>query len=161
MIHLLDLDNCISNDGWRIPFINFEEKHPDKRYHQYHMLSAFDEFCNRQVCGVPGTTIIILTARPEVYRNVTEKWLEKNGVNWDMLLMRDDGDHRHSVDLKRAMLERLYTLGVRRSAIVKAWDDREDIVEMYKSQGIDAGVVKCHNVSSYAPEHAIRKDAAA
>jgi hypothetical protein len=72
--------------------------------------------------------------------------------------MRDDGDHRHSVDLKRAMLDKLYALGVRKAAITKAWDDREDIIEMYKEQGIDAAVVKCHNVSSYAPEHDIRKE---
>ena len=48
---------------------------------------------------VDGRTTILLTARPARLVGTTTAWLDRHGVEWDMLVMRADGDHRSSPDI--------------------------------------------------------------
>src|SRR5579862_9309588 len=99
---ILDLDNCIADDGWRIRYINW--KHPDLfvRYHQYHSLSPWDQIGNRELFQSTPHRVFILTARPVLYREMTEEWLRRNGVTYAAMLMRNNHDTRHGVALKMA-----------------------------------------------------------
>lgn len=156
MIHIVDLDNTIAHDAHRIPYIEWDKSGHD-RYHLYHMLAPYDDFCNRQLCADPGISIVVFTARPEMYRVPTEYWLNKHNIRWKILMMRNNDDHRHSVDIKRDMLAKLLSVGVNKAAIANAYDDREDVVAMYKEQGLKASLVKCHNQSAFAPEDRVVK----
>jgi hypothetical protein len=99
---ILDLDNCIANDAWRIPKINWQKENPLDRYHDYHSLSGFDELGNGDILTRHELAeIVIFTARPVLYRAVTEEWLRRNGVNYEYLVMRNNNDHCHSLELKR------------------------------------------------------------
>ena len=150
---IVDLDNCIADDAWRIPKINWSKPTPMARYHDYHSLSGFDEIGNLRIfdehadCGP-----IIFTARPALYQALTREWLARRGVFYERLLMRDNDDHRDSLELKRAMLLGLPEFyGIALEAIAAAYDDRQDIVEMYRSYKITAHRLEIHNVCAYAP----------
>lgn len=145
---ILDLDNCISNDAWRIPRISWNHQNPTRRYHDYHMLAAFDEPGNVELFK-GRSDILIFTARPVMIRAMTEEWLKRVGVDYEVLIMRNDNDHLPSVDLKMKQLHYLPVYGIDAGKIEHAFDDRPEVVEMYKRCGIPATVRAIHNVCAY------------
>lgn len=146
MIAIFDLDNCISNDLHRLRYIDDSKSSAFDRYHDYHLLAAFDQFWNTSVFRkheVCGDRIVIATARPEHYRALTLGWLRHHDMRFDMLLMRNDEDERCSVDVKRDFLLQVdTTLGL--SNVSAAYDDRPDVIDMYKSFNLQAKVLCCY-----------------
>ena len=61
-----DIDNCLADDGWRIPKINWQ-KHGDERYEDYHLLSGFDRAAHSANGSVlplwSGDRNVFMTAR--------------------------------------------------------------------------------------------------
>lgn len=148
---ILDLDNCIADDEWRIPRINWQHEDPFRRYHDYHSLSPFDEVGNADLLKTEHG-IAIFTARPEHYRALTEEWLRHNDITFKHLLMRNNDDHRHSLQLKREQLDHLRRFhGVPFCSIIAAYDDRPDVVAMYRAAGIKAEVRAIHDNCAYTP----------
>lgn len=95
-----------------------------------------------------GYKVIILTGRNEEHRQVTEEWLEANGVAYDELYTRLDSD----VDEKGNQLEdsivkeRLFRTHVEPRFNVKfVLDDRNRVVDMWRSIGL-----KCLQVAEGA-----------
>ncbi len=152
---ILDLDNCIADDSWRIPKINWQKTNPMERYHDYHSLSGFDRPGNLDILEAHSdAAVIVFTARPVQYSAVTYEWLRRNKIPYEYLVMRNNNDHRPSLDLKRSMLKWLPELyDVPLSTIVAAYDDRADVVEMYRSEGIDGRRRDIHNVCAYTAPH--------
>lgn len=147
---ILDIDNCIADDSWRIPRINWEIEDPLNRYHDYHSLSAFDSAHNHDLYINTRCDIVIFTARPIMYRALTEEWLKRHGVGYQLLMMRDMNDHRPSVELKHNQLMALFNnTEVKAGDIVGAYDDRPDVVELYRKFGIPAEVRFVHDVCAY------------
>lgn len=52
-----------------------------------------------------GTKIILVTARPEQYRDDTTSWLEMQGISYDSLRMRRRGDNRPDHVLRAEQVE--------------------------------------------------------
>lgn len=149
-IIILDIDNCIADDSWRIPQIRWEVEDPFFRYHDYHSLGAFDMAHNHDLYVNNRMDIVILTARPIIYRAATEEWLKRHGVGYEVLMMRDMDDHDPSVKLKQKQLQALFdTQGVKPEHIAAAYDDRPEIVAMYAILGIPSEVRAIHNVCAY------------
>jgi len=147
---ILDIDNCIADDSWRISRINWEIEDPLNRYHDYHSLSGFDFSYNHDLFARSKDDIIIMTARPIMYRALTEEWLRRHGVPFQLLMMRDMEDHRHSVELKRNQLMALFAnTDIKAGDIAGAFDDRADVIEMYSTFGIPAQVRSIHDVCAY------------
>lgn len=148
---ILDIDNCIANDAWRIPRICWQHEDPMRRYHDYHSLSAFDTAGNRHLFESSPHKIFVFTARPVHYHALTEEWLRRNGVDFEALLMRNDDDHASSTDLKLRQLKWLLNdYGVCRGDIFCAYDDRPDVVAAFERAGVRAEVRSIHNVCAYA-----------
>lgn len=148
---LLDIDNCISDDGWRINRIDWGTYDKFYRYHAYHMLAPWDACGNRDLFEHEGGRrhVVLLTSRPVHYRVHTVEWLQRNGVWYSHLLMRNDHDHRPSTSIKRSMVESLIEYGIHRSQIECAYDDREEVCAMYRSLGIKAEQRSLHSISAY------------
>lgn len=147
---ILDLDNCIADDAWRIPRINWQKADPMERYHDYHSLSAWDRLSNSRVAHDPRTEFVIFTARPVLYRAITEEWLLRWGVVHKHLIMRNNNDHTPSVELKRKMLSWLPDhYHITFDQIIAAYDDRPDVVAMYRAEGINAVTMAIHEVCAY------------
>lgn len=148
---IFDLDNCIADDAWRIPKINWQKSNPMERYHDYHSLSAFDRLGNQYVLQKHRLDVVVIfTARPVHYSALTQEWLRRVGVDYEYLVMRNNNDHCPSVELKRKMLSWLPEIyDIPLDKIVAAYDDRPDVIAMYKEQGIPASQLEIHNVCAY------------
>lgn len=148
---IVDLDNCIADDAWRIPHINWQKSDPMERYHDYHSLSGFDHVGNIDIFEKHfDAKTIIFTARPVHYAALTKEWLRRSKIPYEYLVMRNNNDHRHSLELKQTMLNWLpHIYGVPMEEIVAAYDDRPDVVAMYLRAGIKAEKREIHNVCAY------------
>jgi hypothetical protein len=168
---IFDLDNCIADDSWRIKQINWAASDPDLRYHTYHLLCGFDisrNWLRIRECQRAGLGFIILTARPTSVAAITAEWLMRQDIIPHAMMMRNPGDHRHSAAIKRWQLEQLVAhyddYGVDPSAIVRAFDDRPDVVEMYRAArdsglvpNLEPEVLAIHDVCAYTPPASVRK----
>ena len=123
---LLDLDGTICDTRHRDHMI--AANRADTDWCAYSLACAED----RPVPGVvalisrlPGLKII-LTGRHEQARRLTERWLSREGVSYDQLLMRPEGDNRENVAFKVAEVRTLRKQGF---DIVLAIDDYRPIAE--------------------------------
>ena len=151
---IFDLDNCIADDAWRMPFINWSPGlTPDERYSGYHNMCYGDEPRNKDVVQVMqdhGVKLVFFTARSVAVRKQTQQWLQKHfGIVDPTLIMRAVSDFVPSVILKAQMLERFRSELRPNDRIIAAFDDRQDIVDMYISHGIPATLLKVHDVCAY------------
>jgi hypothetical protein len=142
-IRILDLDNCICDDQWRLARINWRTDDLSLRYANYHKQCSFDEFKNRDLVQT-ADDIVIFTARPAEFRSRTETWLMMNKISPIRIMMRPDGDHRCSVELKKSMLLQLLKHEAKTVEISCAYDDRQDIVDMYIDNCIKSELRKIH-----------------
>jgi len=77
--------------------------------------------------------IIILSGRDSVCREKTEKWLKKNGIEYDALFMREEGDNRSDVIVKRELFEK----NVRGKYNVDfVMDDRLSVSRLWHQMGL-------------------------
>ena len=140
---IFDLDNCLADDNHRVNYID-RTKTGDARYEAYHANMGKDKPNPEAVRKInthaeAARRIFILTARPVRYRHATMAWLDMNAIHYDELIMRPDGDHGTSVKVKRQMLNWMTeSYDVVGSEIVMAYDDRDDVIAMYKSLKIPA-----------------------
>lgn len=77
--------------------------------------------------------ILLVTARPEQYREVTKQWMEDNDVRYNRMFMRKDNDFRKDSLVKAEILQEIIDLGYEPFLVV---DDRPEVVEMWRSYGI-------------------------
>lgn len=151
-----DLDNCLSDDGWRIRFIDWH-KPVETRWTNYHRMCFRDapgnhaEFFEAVKLGLAP---MFITGRPESARALTMAWLSHHfDIRSPMLLMRGNEDHRPSVDVKLELLTGALQRAKGRPRL--AYDDKPDIVQMYRDVfDIDAQVLRIHNLDAYRQEAA-------
>lgn len=89
-----------------------------------------------------GHRIIFCTARNERIRYITTQWLYKHVGKWTldaMLWMRDNTDQRHDDVVKMDHLSEMYLSGYNP---VLALEDRDRVVAMWRSKGIQCFQVK-------------------
>ncbi len=133
---ILDLDNCIADDSWRIPLIDGTKK-GHERFSEYHHRALDDVAANHELFRCPYK-IVIFTSRPNYFRARTNWWLKRNGIEAVALFMRDAPDHRGSVEVKEEMLDRFLHMGHRLGDIESAYDDRQNVVDMFLRAGVPA-----------------------
>jgi hypothetical protein len=144
---IIDLDNCVSDDRWRLPFIQLEKERPNDRYWTYHSYCDSDQPGNAHVIRELSERydeLLVFTSRPETVREKTMSWLSANSIPHALLFMRPDDNHLPSVEMKRLMLS--WLPGEYR--IEHAIDDRHDILDMYRAEGIPS----TRRVFIYEPE---------
>lgn len=86
-----------------------------------------------------GNNVVILTARSAHYREETKKWLHKNGIPHDALVMRPTDNSKKDQVVKRELLEENI---LPKFDVKKAYDDRKKNRKMFDKLGIDAKGVK-------------------
>jgi hypothetical protein len=77
--------------------------------------------------------VILLTARPQRVHELTEAWLRRYHIRWDVLIMRPWGDYELSRDFKQSSLWDLRDYGF--EVLLGIEDDRRN-VEMLRSEGV-------------------------
>jgi hydroxymethylpyrimidine pyrophosphatase-like HAD family hydrolase len=131
--YIFDIDGTISDHKERLKY------YKNKDYDRYNFLCYLDDPIKEAIrlCELLSNNyyIIFLTGRPEEYRKKTIDWIYDNVTIHERdykLIMRKEGDFRSSKDIKleeyNKLKEEYNILGV--------FDDREDIIEMFKKQNL-------------------------
>ena len=81
----------------------------------------------------PELRIVLLTARPHRVHELTEAWLRRYRIRWDLLVMRPWGDYDLSRDFKQSTAWELRSAGF---DLRLAFEDDRRNVEMFRSEGI-------------------------
>lgn len=148
---IFDLDNCVFDDGWRTRLID-NRKSGDAKYEEYHANLKYDRVFELSYLLIQNALqskkfIIFVTARPEKWREATTnhiiEFLKIEPGSQFVICMRPDGDTRPSPELKKYLLANDLSFHSANSewTIVRAFDDRQDVVDMYRSMGIDAYIL--------------------
>jgi hypothetical protein len=81
----------------------------------------------------PRLSIVLLTARPERVHHLTEAWLHRYKIRWDLLVMRPWGDYDLSRDFKQASVWDLRRYGFELALAIE--DDRRNVA-MFREEGV-------------------------
>lgn len=85
------------------------------------------------MCYKHGYRVIILTGRHSGHLQVTKDWLAKNGVNYDEIYCRDEGDKRPDYIVKQELFDK----HIRGKYNIKfVIDDRPSVCRMWRSLGL-------------------------
>lgn len=80
-----------------------------------------------------GVRMIIVSGRDSVCREATSNWLLDNGIIYDDLYMRPEGDLRKDCIVKQEIYERLIEGDYN---VLQVYDDRNQVVDMWRSLGL-------------------------
>jgi|SRR5579883_852529 len=86
-----------------------------------------------QILSYHNFTILVVTARKESDRQITEQWLKQNCVPYDALYMRANNDPRDDAFVKREILDEIR---VKYPNIFCVFDDRDHVVSMWRNAGL-------------------------
>lgn len=78
--------------------------------------------------------VVLVSGRPECYRQVTEHWLSKYQIPYHQLLMRKDNDQRQDWMVKEDILTTLIKQSGEPPIFVI--DDRQQVVDMWRRHGL-------------------------
>ncbi|MCZ7628233.1 MAG: hypothetical protein M5U19_03710 [Microthrixaceae bacterium] len=81
----------------------------------------------------PDQRIVLLTARPIRVMPQTLAWLDRYGLRWDLLIMRDFGDYSASSSFKRRTVKELRS---RSFDLRLGFEDDPRNVAMFHEQGV-------------------------
>lgn len=139
---LCDLDGTLCNLDHRLKFVN--DKTVDKNWKAFFDGISDDtiyEETKQKLVSYKedGYEIIFVSARPEDYRQVTEKWITAHGLIqtlgfWKTLIMRPSGDRRDDVEVKRDILNKYFK---DRNTIHTVIDDRPRVIRMWREEGLN------------------------
>ena len=131
-IVIFDIDGTLADVSERIHPV----KKKPKNWNAFFQGMAQDKAIHSMVrlCNIlyaSGIKIILCSGRNEEHRSQTVQWLAQQGVNYQELILRANGDKRSDTVVKREMLA-----GIERSQILFVVEDRSRVVEMWRSEGL-------------------------
>jgi predicted kinase len=97
------------------------------------------DFVNESVKGVLnryseyGAEIIIVSGRNGKYKKITEDWLKNNGIPYNSIFMREEGDSRKDFIIKKEIYEREIK---GKYNVLFCLDDRNQVVDMLRNEGL-------------------------
>ena len=129
---VVDLDHTIADAYWRDPLLGQWEEYYSSSIDDKPFPFVYDLLMLLHYTGLYN--LVCVTARPEKWRTLSMKWMIREHIPMDELLMRPDGDHRPSREVKAAIIrERFPDL----SQIAFALEDVADVCEAYRLMGIN------------------------
>jgi hypothetical protein len=136
---IVDIDNtlCLSNERFELARnpngkIDWDIAHNpeliEKDKPNYPMIDLAKKYKK------DGFEVIVLTGRPESVRKVTDDWLKKYEVEYDQLIMRNWENNFLKAPIYK---KKIYETEIQ-SDVFCAYDDEEEIIQMWNSLGITA-----------------------
>lgn len=122
-----DIDGTIADSTWRLPLI----KNKPKNWKKFMSDSVNDKpieqtkFIFHSVMDHPDVVTIMMTARDEEQREITETWLAKNGFKYHEMFMRKNKDNRPDYEVKCELIAQIKE---KYGEIFAAFEDRPNVV---------------------------------
>lgn len=131
---ICDMDSTLSDPKHRLHYVQTNPKN----------FSAFEQECHHDDPIKPvehvvralynhGFYILIVSARMDDRRHLTEGWLKKHNIPHHALYMRKAKDTRKDDIIKRELLDKIKEEGYN---IVGAFDDRKRVKKMWHKEGV-------------------------
>jgi hypothetical protein len=130
---IIDLDGTLADCNHRLHFIAQPKKDWKSFFNHCNEDSVIEPV--RELINMLKTKymIIILTARPDISKEATLKWLDDNNIEYDAIFMRGKNDYRKSPVVKSDLIEEMKCHDY---IPVYAIEDRDDCIDMFNSLGI-------------------------
>ncbi len=119
---IFDIDGTLAIMGDRSPF-EWSKVGSDTRNEVVYLVLRWLQ---------PENKIIILSGRDEVCRKETEKWLKDNNIKYEELFMRPEGNTEKDSIIKKGLFDYIKT----KYNVLGVFDDRNQVVEMWRSLGL-------------------------
>lgn len=140
---IFDLDGTLADGRHRLHALPKVDPHLPRSWDEFNKLAVYDNPIqdNIDICNSLELSyeVVILTGRNEMVREDTVKWLDKNGVCYNQLIMRGLDDDRKDIHTKEEVVKRI---GVEN--ILCAFDDLPHVVKHFRSLGITTHQVTEH-----------------
>ena len=136
MIYIFDIDGTLANLTHRLHFIEGPEKDWDSFYKA--CVNDTPIYETVELCKTlrMGNIVVYSTGRSEDIREETKEWLWRNGLHTQPLYMRKIKDHRPDYIVKEELLDQIIKDFHFLARILGAFEDRQQVVDMYRRCGI-------------------------
>jgi HAD superfamily, subfamily IIIB (Acid phosphatase) len=136
VIYLVDIDGTVADASHRLHFI--QTKPADwKSFYEACTddLPIYNVITIIRLLRRSGATVIAVTGRSDEIKKQTDAWLLDFGVCPNALYMRKKGDHREDYVVKEEILNQI-KLDWPKEDIVGVFEDRQQVVDMYRAKGL-------------------------
>lgn len=131
---IFDIDGVLSDAAGRQHFIDGNTRRDwDKFFASCGDDPVIEEVAKMLSLLDPNLHIILLTGRPVSVQSETISWLKRYSLRWDLLIMRNFGDHSAAKEFKSITVDQLRELNF--NPVLAFEDDRRN-VEMFREKGI-------------------------
>lgn len=131
---IFDIDGVLSDAAGRQHFIDKGAKRDwDKFFSSCGEDPIIEEVVKLLSLLDKNLLIVLLTGRPLSVREETLSWLRRYSLRWDLLIMRNFGDHSAAKEFKSISVDQLRSSGI---DPVLAFEDDKRNVEMFREKGI-------------------------
>jgi phosphoglycolate phosphatase-like HAD superfamily hydrolase len=130
---VFDLDGVLSDAASRQHYIEGGRRDWDAFFEACGDDPLIDEVAQLLALLDPTLGIVLLTGRPVRVQPQTLAWLERYGLRWDLLIMRDFGDYSAARYFKRRSVAELRAYGLE---LKLAFEDDRRNLEMFRAEGV-------------------------
>jgi predicted secreted acid phosphatase len=137
--YLFDIDGTIADLTHRLHHIEKTPKDWDAFFDSCHKDAPIPHIVELAALISKHARVIFVSGRSDRCRSETMEWLCKHGLGQSVgLFMRKDGDHRPDNVVKLELLEQIKSRGYEP---IMAFDDRNQVVEMWRANGVPCAQV--------------------
>lgn len=121
---MFDIDGTLAKMKGRSPY-DMSKVHTDTPNHDITMIA--------RTLAASGLPIVVMSGRDSSCREATIEWLRNNFIPCTQLIMRNVGDNRKDSIVKKELYESYIK---DRYNVLAVFDDRDQVVEMWRSLGL-------------------------
>lgn len=131
---IFDVDGTLMDIEHRRQFVTQRPKDfKSFREHTQFDTRKEDIFAVADALQAQGHRILISTGRIKSEHDITVKQIRDGGIDFEAIYMRSDTDYRPDDELKEGYLEKMRRDGYNPTM---AFDDRQRVVDMFRSKGL-------------------------
>ncbi len=130
---VFDMDGVLSDASTRQHYLEYPRRDWEAFFHACGDDALIAEVARLLEVIDAGHHVVLLTARPLRVRPQTLAWLERYGLRWDLLIMREHSDWMASALFKERSVDELREYGF---DLRLAFEDDRRNVSMFHRQGV-------------------------
>ena len=131
---IFDVDGTLMDITHRRHFVTQRPNDFDScRSHTEFDTRKEDIFAIADALQAQGHRILISTGRNKSQRDITIQQIRDGGIDFEQIYMRSDSDYTPDDELKSRFLDRMIDDGYNPTM---AFDDRQRVVDMFRSRGL-------------------------